>query len=357
VRTGAQTGAWGKLRVLLVAATALAMAMGLYGGLVRIGVALPGGGSLAELHGPLMIAGVFGALISLERAVAMGLRWAFLAPVASLLGAFALVAGLPPTVGATLFVLSAGVLLAASVRILILQPALFTLALVVGAAAELVGNLVWLVGATPPDAAGWWLSFLVCTIAAERLELSRILRHGWAASYAFAAGIATMLAGAAFGILSSWGSLLLGLGFLCVTIWLLRFDIAIRTIRSTGRTRFFASAMLAGYLWLGAAGLALLFAPGAVFAYDIALHTVLVGFVLSMVFGHALIILPAVTGLKLSYHRALYLPLSLLHLSVALRLAGGLLENSSARVGSGILTVAALLSFAAVLAVVSRARA
>jgi hypothetical protein len=64
-----------------------------------------------------MAAGVFGAIISLERAVAMGVVWAYLAPVLSLVGAVALVGGLPIAIGVLLLVLSASVLLAASVRI------------------------------------------------------------------------------------------------------------------------------------------------------------------------------------------------------------------------------------------------
>lgn len=332
------------------------MATGLYGGLLRIGLPLPSGTSLAELHGPLMIAGVFGTLISLERAVAIGRGWPFLAPSTSAIGAFALVAGLPTAIGGTLFVVSAGVLLAASTRILVMQPALFNLALTVGAAAALVGDFVWLSGAPVPDAAAWWLSFLVCTIAAERLELSRILQHGRAATYAFVLAVATMLVAASLGMFSPAGRLLQGLSFLGITIWLLRFDVATRTIRTTGRTRFFASAMLAGYFWLGVSGLTLILAPQAAFAYDVTLHTVLIGFVLSMIFGHALIILPAVTGLKLRYHPALYWPLLLLHVSVALRLCGGLIENQTMRGGSGALTVAALLTFVSVLTLVSRFR-
>lgn len=333
------------------------MAMGLYGGLVRIGVLMPGGGSLAELHGPLMVAGVFGTLISLERAVAIGLPWPFLAPAAAALGALCLVVGLPTVVGAALLFVSAGVLLAASLYILAKQPALFTLTLAAGAAAALAGNLVWLITEAPADAAGWWLGFLVCSIAGERLELSRILQHGRMAGLGFAAAVATIFLGAAFGIQSAAGSLLMGVGFLGSTFWLLRFDVAMQTIRTSGRTRFFASAMLAGYFWLGMSGLALLAARDAAFYYDIALHTVLVGFVLSMVFGHALIILPAVTGIKLRYHSGLYLPLLLLHLSVALRVYGGLVEEPDARMASGILTVASLLIFAAVLVFACRAAA
>jgi hypothetical protein len=54
-------------------------------------------------------------------------------------------------------------------------------------------------------------------------------------------------------------------------------------------------------------------------AYDAALHAIFVGFVFSMVFGHAPVILPAVLRVKLPYHPALYVPLALLHASLALR--------------------------------------
>ena len=337
-----------------VVTTAIVMAMALYGGLLRIGVPLPHGLPLGELHGPLMIAGVFGTLISLERAVALGWRWPYLAPCASALGAVALLAGLPVEIGATLFAISAVLLSAACLRILMLQPALFAAALVAGAGAQAIGNVVWLVGGAPADAAAWWLAFLVCTIAAERLELSRVLQHGRHAGRALAATIVLMMLAASLGILSPLGRPLLGISFLAFTAWLLRFDVATRTISQTGRTRFFASAMLAGYFWLGISWLLLLLAPEATFAYDITMHSVLIGFVLSMVFGHALIILPAVTGLKLKYHAALYLPLALLHGSVILRIFGGLLEDQPARMGSGILTVASLLTFAVVLTFVSR---
>ena len=53
----------------------------LYGGLWRLGWPLPHAETLGALHGPLMISGFFGALIGLERAVALGFRWAFLTPL------------------------------------------------------------------------------------------------------------------------------------------------------------------------------------------------------------------------------------------------------------------------------------
>ena len=75
------------LRLTLLSGAGVLGAAGLYGGLVRLGLPLPLGTQVAGLHGPLMTAGVFGTIISLERAVAMGVGWAYLAPVLSLLGA------------------------------------------------------------------------------------------------------------------------------------------------------------------------------------------------------------------------------------------------------------------------------
>jgi hypothetical protein len=63
------------LRGLLVAVAVLGLVTGLCGGLGRLGWSMPHGTSLSALHGPLLVSGLFGTLISLERAVALGNRW------------------------------------------------------------------------------------------------------------------------------------------------------------------------------------------------------------------------------------------------------------------------------------------
>lgn len=83
------------------------------------------------------------------------------------------------------------------------------------------------------------------------------------------------------------------------------------------------------------------------------MHGIALGFVLSMVFGHALIILPAVTGVVVRYHPAVYGALALLHLSVALRIVSDFFEWVGPRAASGPLTIAALLVFALTVAVAS----
>ena len=153
-------------------------------------------------------------------------------------------------------------------------------------------------GAQAADVTGWWLAFLVLTIAAERLELSRLLSPPRSSQLTFAIAVALIIAGAARGEFAGDAAPFSGAGLLASTAWLVRHDIALRTIRLSAQPRFSAACLLAGYFWLGVAGLLLLVIPPGttVFSYDAAVHAITIGFVLSMIFGHAPIILPAVTG-------------------------------------------------------------
>ncbi|BBF91577.1 hypothetical protein BLTE_02620 [Blastochloris tepida] len=334
------------------------MLTGLYGGLLRLGWALPPGERLAELHGPLLVCGLFGTVISLERAVALGRDAAYAAPAFAALGSLSLLAGLPPAFGALAYVLAAAALSAATLVITTRQPALFTATLSLGALSWLAGNLLWLAGRSVPDVTGWWLAFLILTIAGERLELSRLTAPKRGSVALFALAVLLLLAGVAYGIIDRRGAAMTGLALTTMTAWLARHDVVRITLRQTGQTRFMAACMAAGYAWLGGAGVLLLAAPPATatFGYDAALHAVLVGFVLSMVFGHALIILPAVARVRLAYRPILYVPLVVLHASVALRVMGDMLAWPDGRAWSGPLTVVALLGFVATLAGTAAAR-
>jgi hypothetical protein len=344
------------IRIALMAPAALALATGLWAGFARLGWAVPQGAALAALHAPLLICGLFGTLIGLERVVALRRGWAYAAPALAGCGSLALLAGGPQAAGAAFYLAASGVLALASLRIVVLQPAPFTAALLAGACAWFVGNLLWLGERAVPEIAGWWLGFLILTIAGERLELSRLLapRRGSAGWFLLAVGL--LLAGAGLGILAPAGALAYGAGLLALVAWLGRHDIAWRNLGLAGQTRFMAACMLAGYAWLGLAGLVLIAMPftAAAFGYDIVLHAVLIGFVLSMVFGHAPIILPAVARIRVPYAPALYGPLALLHGSVALRVGAGLSEWQVGRQASGLFTLAALLAYAICAALAAR---
>lgn len=344
------------LRFLALGIGAVALVFGLLTGLARLGIALPAATPVtADLHGALMICGFFGTLISLERAVALGRWWAYGAPAVSAAGALVLLAGSPASAAAVF--LAAGLLLTFdSLMVVVRQRALFTVMLAVAAACWAVGTLAWLVSGGLADAVGWWLAFLVLTIAAERLELSRLLAPPPLSQATFVAAVLLILAGAARAEFAGGSAPLTGIGLLATTAWLVRHDVAMRTVRMTGQARFSAVCMISGYVWLGVAGIVLIVLPPAtsIFAYDAAVHAIAIGFVLSMVFGHAPIILPAVTGWRVRYGAAAYGPLGLLHASVLLRFAADFGELAALREASGLITVLALVAYAATLAIVSR---
>ncbi|MEO8758788.1 MAG: hypothetical protein ABI398_13680 [Devosia sp.] len=136
---------------------------------------------------------------------------------------------------------------------------------------------------------------------------------------------------ASLGIDSEYGPWLLGGALLGLSVWLYRYDVARRVVRRPGSTRFYASGMLAGYAWLAFSGGLFLFGPALDLAYDLQLHTIFLGFVLSMLMAHALIILPAVLGIRLTFSRALYVPLALLHASLVLRVLGNTIAPGTLR--------------------------
>jgi hypothetical protein len=345
-----------RLRLVPLGIGAVAMAWGLWTGLARLGVPLPGGiPPGAELHGALMISGFLGTLICLERAVAIGRPWAYAAPALAATGALALLAGLPQD-AAFVFAAAGIALVAASAIVVARQPALFSVVLATAAACWAAGTLLWLAGRAMPEVAGWWLVFLVLTIAAERLELSRLGSPPPWSRFAFAAAAALLLVGSARGELAEGRAPVMAAGLIACAAWLLKYDIARRTIRLAGQPRFSAAAILAGHVWLAVAGVVLLAAPPAAapLAYDAAVHAIAIGCILSMVLGHAPIILPAVTGLRLSFIPLAYAPLALLEASAALRVGADLIGAIELRAASGPLTVLALAGYAAVLGLATR---
>ncbi|MCS6883494.1 MAG: hypothetical protein RMK84_16155 [Oscillochloridaceae bacterium] len=334
----------------LLAAGVLALLLGaIWGGLLRLGWALPTPRSdLAALHGPLFVCGMLGTVIGLERAVALGRPWAFSGPLLAMAGGLGLLAGLPASLGALLITAgSLGLLLVFAVLVR-RQPARFVVTMALGAAAWLVGNLLWLVGRPLAVASFWWAGFLVLTILGERLELGRLRQLPARALRIFVLGVATLLLGlGATPIAYGAGARLSGAGFVILGLWLLAFDIARRTVRRAGLPRFTAVCILSGSVWLAVAG-GIALSAGAVYAgpvYDALLHAVFVGFVFAMIFGHAPIIIPALLQIPLAFNRWSYLPLVALHLSLLLRVAGDLTLRLDLRRWGGMLNALAIALF------------
>lgn len=347
-------------RVPLLVLAMLSLAAGTLAGLIRMGWQMPSPGAATALdHGPLMIGAFFGTVISLERAVALGARLAYLAPLATGLGGLALLGGVGGNAGPALLTAGSLGLLAASWQVWRRQRALHTLTLALGALAWTTGNMMWLAGLDIPAVVPLWIAFLVLTIAGERLELSRFLPPSPVARRVFSIIVAVLLI-AMLPAAPDAAKLLFPAGLLALALWLMKQDIARRTVRERGLTRFIAVCLLSGYAWLAIGALALLGAGGIVpgtAGYGAGLHAILLGFIFAMVFGHAPIIFPAILGLRLPYHRLFYLPLAVLHVSVAARVAGSLFGVLDLRSWGGLLNAAALALFVlGVLASIIRGR-
>ena len=338
-------------RFPLMALGMLALLTALWGGLVRLGWPLPlPRPTLPMVHGPLMVCGFLGTLIGLERAVALGTRWPYVAPLLTALGALALLAGLPAPPFMALGSLG---LVAVFAVIVGRQCVLATIIMALGALLWLVGNSLWLAGWPLSHVVPWWSGFLVLTIAGERLELSRMLRLTIAPYLLFLLAV-TLFVGGLLLLSASFASgvRLAGVGLVALAWWLLRYDIARRTVWQTGFTRFIAVSLLSGYVWLGVGGV-LHWRFGGVLAgpyYDAMLHTVFVGFVFAMIFGHAPMILPAILRRAPSYHPAFYAPLGLHHASLLLRVVGDLVGWWPGRRWGGLLNAVAVLLFLIILA-------
>lgn len=341
---------------LLTALLALAsLITGLGAGLARLGL-LDLALAVSDRHSVFMLCGFFGTLISLERAVAQGSNASLAVPAVSGLGAV-LIWFDPQSAALAFLAAGAGLGLLSAQAALALRT-LFSVILLVAAVLWPIGTAVWLGTGDPAAAAYIWLGFLILTITAERIELSRLRRRGPVQAGLLILLVAFFCLGLLTGEPFSGTPWLAGTALAGLALWLAVNDVALITIRGEGLARYSAAALLCGYGWLLVAATALLMLPPGTSAagHDIALHAIGLGFVLSMVFAHAPIILPAVAGLRIRYSAALYLPLVLLQVATALRVAGNLLERDSLRNASGWITLGALGFYAAALALSSRPR-
>lgn len=333
---------------VLMALGVLALLAGLWAGLIRIGWTWPAGQpELLLAHGPLMVNGFLGLVIGLERAVALGRRWAFAAPALSALGALECLSGLPLVYGAALFAGSSLMLVAIFALIYRLRPEAASGLLIAGAVAWLVGNTIWMLGRPIPPVTPWWAGFLILTIAGERLELAQVLLPTRDRLLLLGTA-AIVLVGLGVSLLAYTGGVrIAGAGLVAMAAWLVRSDGAQRRLRRGGVTRFASLALLLGYVWLAVAGVLWLLGPASVpgLWYDAMLHSVFLGFAFSMIFGHAPTILPAVAGISLPFEGLFYLPLALLHASLVLRIVGDLLPSPVAREWGGLLNATAIVLF------------
>jgi hypothetical protein len=330
VRSGLKVG-----RLPLLIGGMLALLAGVTGGLLRAGLQVPVlRADHAALHAALMIGGFFGTVIALERAAAHGRTPAYGAPGCAVAATLTLVFADAPQLAVVLLLVSGVVLTWVTWQLHQRQPQLHSWVLLAGAACFPLGTLLWLVTGGFDAALGFWIDFLVLTIAGERLELSRLMRPAPGARRGFVAIAGLVVAGAAlWPVHAQAGQAVTGTALCLLGFWLLRHDIARRTARAFGLTGFIGRTLLIGHVWLLVSGVlmtgwSLALAPGL---RDAALHAVLLGFVMSMVFAHAPIIFPVLLGVAMRHHAGAWVPVALLNVSLLLRVAADLVGHAGLR--------------------------
>jgi hypothetical protein len=329
----------------------LSLLSAMWGGLVRLGWSMPVlQPTLVTFHGPLMVSGFLGTLISLERATEMGYRWTYAVPALTGVGALILITGSSLLVGGSLMTLGSFGLFIVFIVIMRIQLTLFNVVMGVGALLWLIGNIFWMTGFPIYRIVFWWAGFLVLVIAGERLEIIRMLRVSKSTKAAFLVALGIFLLGLVLTSVNYGNGIrLLGAGMIGLMIWLIRYDIAWRSVRETGLSRFTAICLLSGYIWLGTSG-AIALSMGSVtpgLTYDAVLHALFLGFVFSMIFGHAPVIFSEVLGVPVSYQPQFYAHLVLLHLTLIMRVVGDLCGWVFGRQLGGLLNVLVILIFLA----------
>lgn len=338
-------------KALPMALGVAALLAGLWTSLDRLGFKAIGVAPIN--HGPLMVGGFVGTLIALERAIALGRPWGYLAPASAALSAVLLLASAPYRIAALPLFLSSVVLLVMFAVFVRRTPEEFMLVMALGAVAWAVGNGLLAAGWIIPRVVPWWAGFLILTVAGERIEMSRLQPCSPSAKrirallvLLYVASLCLTLADQDLGVRLG-GAVLTALAFA-----LAKDDIARRTVKGQGVAKYAAICILTGYAWLAAAGVL-----GAVYGqtlagllYDAWTHAQFVGFVLVMIMAHAPIIFPAVLGIPIEFSPLFYGPVILLQISLVLRVGFDLALSWYGRQWSGAVNVLAVLFFLAVTA-------
>jgi hypothetical protein len=318
-----------RLRRLLLLSGLASLVLGALAGLQRLGLASAPGAWLAPWHGVVMTGGFAGLLISLERAVALEEPWALGAPALALAGTAGLLAGLK----AAPWAYAAAGLWAMAVQARLARRRVDAASIVMA-----LGSLAWAAGMWNYALGGglaasvlFWAAFPVLVIAGERLELAFQVPPGGRPWWAFQGFVALVLGGAAVSLVHEpAGARLLAAGCLGLALWMLRYDVLGRRAGVDGASRYMARALHVGYCWLAVSALLLgLWSLGQAAFWDGALHSLFLGFMFAMIFAHAPIIFPALTGVPLRWHRGHYAHLGLLSLGLALRCAAPFLASDA----------------------------
>lgn len=338
-------------RIPFVLLAVINLLVGLWAGLLRAGWQLPGT-SVAVHHGAVLVGGFLTTLIALEKVIPLKKNWMMVIPMVS---AGSLLIALPGMVYGFYFMIAGAVGLMVVLGIYTNQHPkdLATILMMAGAGCLLIGDVLLLNRQFYPMAFPWWMAFLLLTITAERLELSKFLpvtnRHK--------AILVTLLSLFVLGLIFSFhgaGNIMSGCAAIGVSLWMLRHDVMGIGLKKEGLVRFSAVALVIANGWLMVEGALLILAPQTALAYDMAVHVFFLGYTFAMIFAHGPIILPGVLGLQVRpYHPILYVWLFVTQGALLFRVVMDAFENPLGRYWSGVVSGTGILLYFLSIAVLS----
>jgi hypothetical protein len=329
--------------ILILPIIFLTLIIAIWSGWIRIGINLPVTVGTAQ-HGSLMINGFLASLIFLERAVTFKSKWVLLLPYINASGLIAVAAGWYNVAHLIHIICAFGFMLMCALFIY-KHKELYYYVFFAGAFCLLTGNIVLFKTELYPAAIIWWMQFLLFTIVAERLELSRFLPLRSSRRLLLMIILAVVLT-TAFIPFHLQGNIVFALALSATAIWLFKYDMAFKSIKAKGQHRYSGTLLIVGYVWLILTSALLVAEKNMTFGYDAVLHSFFIGFVFSMIFSHAPIILPAVAKLPIKIYRpVLYAWFVVLQVSLIARIIADFSEQIVLRKWAGMINGIAILLF------------
>jgi hypothetical protein len=327
---------------LVVPFIVIALLSAIWSGWTRMGFDLPVS-SAAVHHGSLMVNGFLASLIYLERCVTFKNKLVLLLPLLNALSVILHSYGIPYS-----NYIHTGCRIAFMVMcawFIYQYKELYYYVFFAGAFCLVAGNIVLYETSMYPAAVIWWIEFLLFTIVAERLELTKFLPLSNGIK-----GLLIVLLLMVFisGLLPfhGYGSIAFAATLAGTAVWLLKYDMAFRSIKAKGPHRFSGALLITGYAWLIITAVLFCFWKDMNFGYDALLHSFFIGFVFSMIFSHAPIILPAIMKKSVKIYRPfLYMVFVLLQVSLIARIIADMGELITVRKYAGLMNGMIILLF------------
>lgn len=329
--------------IFLLPLIALSLLIGIWTGWIRIGWNFPFTQNSGD-HGALMVGGFIGTLICLERTSNFKNKIALLIPFVNALSIVFFLVKLPHVAFWFLLAGSIGLTLI-YLKLYFEFSEIYILPMTAGAFCYLIGNTLLIKTNFYPQAAMWWIAFLYFTILGERLELSRYLQIKTIHRTILIILLAVYIAGILIPFHGS-GGYVTAVSLIGSALWLFKYDMAKKSLQREGQHFYSGVVLLTGYFWLIITGLFMAYGSYSSLVYDAVIHSFFLGFVFSMIFAHAPIILPGVLKLQISiFNRSLYFWFALIQVSLIIRILGSVLPSTDLKIIGGFTNGIAILGF------------